>query len=200
MKNTFEKIVKHIKSNYIYYLISATIVVISVIIGYKFFKLSPLDENSITQVKKFMNWDGTLNNNGSLVFADAFKSNLLMILAIWISGLTFIGVPIIITILFLKGFSFGFTLAFVANLNVEPGFYKIMVLLILQNIFIFSCLLVAAVFSLKSSLNISKGKSEKLSKENLKNRIIKNASCYITVMIFCFIEALLEGYILPIIF
>ncbi|MCL2322489.1 MAG: stage II sporulation protein M [Oscillospiraceae bacterium] len=200
MKNLFEKIVKHIKSNYIYYLISVSLIIISGSIGYKFLKLSPLDESSIAQVKNFMSWNGAINNNGSLVFADAFRSNLLMILAIWISGLTFIGIPIIVTILFIKGFSFGFTLAFITTLNTEPGFYKIVILLVLQNIFIFFCLIVAAVFSFKSSVNISKGNNDKVTKEVLKHRIIKNAGFYVIVMIFCFIEALFEGYILPIIF
>lgn len=199
MKNVFEKILKHLKSNYIYYLILVAVAVISSIIGYRFIKLSPLDDNSIVQVKNFMSWDGSINDNGRLVFADVFKSNSLMILAIWISGLTFIGVPIIISILFLKGFSFGFALAFIGQLSAEPGFYKIMVLLILQNIFIFSFLLVAAAFSLKSSINLSRGKEGQL-KEGLKVRIKKHASYYAIVMIFCFIEALIEGYILPIIF
>lgn len=175
------------------------VTIISAIIGYKFLRLSSLDENSISQVKQFMSWDGNINDNGSLVFADAFKSNSLMILAIWISGLTFIGVPLIISTLFLKGFSFGFALAFVTQLNGEPGFYKIMVLLILQNVFIFSFLLLAAVFSLKLSLNLSKRK-ENLQKDNLSTKIKKHASCYVMVMALCFIEALMEGYILPLIF
>ena len=199
MKNLFEKTIKHIKSNYIYYLILIAVTVISVIIGYKFLKLSSLDEDSILQVKQFMIWDGNINDNGRLVFADAFKSNSLMILAIWISGLTFIGVPIIISILFLKGFSFGFALAFIAQLNGEPGFYKIMMLLIIQNILIFSFLLLAAVFSLKLSLNLSRGKVN-LKKDNLNTKIKKHAGCYVIVLILCFIEALIEGYILPIIF
>ncbi len=201
MKNFLEKIFENIKSNYIYYLISLAIIIISVIIGFNFFKSLPLDSSAVSVVKEFMLWDGNNKDNNSLVFADAFKSNALMILAIWISGMTFIGAPIVITVLFIKGFSFGYTFAFITQLASEPGFYKIIITLVMQNIFIFLCLIVAAVFSIKLSTGIFRDrKNNNSNKEGLKSKIYKYAGNYILVLIFCFIEALFEGYIVPLIF
>ncbi|MDD2203583.1 MAG: stage II sporulation protein M [Bacilli bacterium] len=65
----------------------------------------------ITQITSF--FDQIKNNKTDYlnVFKNGLTSNLIYIVAIWLLGISIIGIPIIIMMLFLKGFVIGFSIA-----------------------------------------------------------------------------------------
>ncbi len=60
----------------------------------------------------------SISSNGidskSILF-EAIKNNITLIIAIWFLGLTMIGIPVILIIDVIKGFTIGFTTSFIVN-------------------------------------------------------------------------------------
>ena len=111
------KKIRNTKSNIDYqikkYLFLTTILVIGIISGIIFiFFISKTDKSLIKE--QFENIIATINSN-KINYLDTFinsiTSNLLIVVGIYILSISIIGIPIIIFLLYLKGFTFGLTIS-----------------------------------------------------------------------------------------
>ena len=78
--------------------------------------MGPADKNDLTNY--FTSFTQSLGNNpinyGSLL-VEVIKKNIIIILPIFLFGLTFFGGPVIVIIDLLKGFTLGYTFSFIAT-------------------------------------------------------------------------------------
>ena len=88
------------------------IMTISTILGILFPAIISKDNKLlITSIKKFMTAIDNNNINYLTAFLSSITNNSLITIILWILGLSLIGVPIILLILFFKGFITGFSLS-----------------------------------------------------------------------------------------
>lgn len=78
-----------------------------------------------------------------------------VLLLLWVLGLTIIGLPFIPLLLFLRGFVLGFTMGFIVHELGAAGFVFALASLVAQNLFFLPALVMAALFSIAFTWNVS---------------------------------------------
>lgn len=139
-----------------------------------------------TYIKDFI----TNINNNKLNYLDSFKSafmsNVILILTIWILGISIIGIPLNIFIYFVKTFVIGFSLsAFILTYNVK-GCLLGLIYIFPHHIINIAIYILLLMFSLNFSLKILKSLK---SKKQMSLRLTFNR--YIVILVFTLIVTLL---------
>lgn len=139
-----------------------------------------------TYIKDFI----TNINNNKLNYLDSFKSafmsNVILILTIWILGISIIGIPVNIFIYFVKTFVIGFSLsAFILTYNVK-GCLLGLIYIFPHHIINIAIYILLLMFSLNFSLKILKSLK---SKKQMSLRLTFNR--YIVILVFTLIVILL---------
>lgn len=139
-----------------------------------------------TYIKDFI----TNINNNKLNYLDSFKSafmsNVILILTIWILGISIIGIPVNIFIYFVKTFVIGFSLsAFIFTYNVK-GCLLGLIYIFPHHIINIAIYILLLMFSLNFSLKILKSLK---SKKQMSLRLTFNR--YIVILVFTLIVTLL---------
>jgi stage II sporulation protein M len=83
-------------------------------------------------------------------------NNLSMIAAIYLMGLTVIGIPMVLVLLFIRGFAIGFAIGFLTKHKVWQGVMLALVSVLPHNLLYVPALLIAAVASLSFSVLLVK--------------------------------------------
>lgn len=92
--------------------------------------------------------------NADDLFRLSFWHNVKYLGLIWILGISIIGLPIILVLLFLKGIVIGFSVGFLVNQMGWNGFFLSFVTVLPQNLFIIPIFIFMAVISVGFSLKI----------------------------------------------
>jgi len=155
------------------------------------------DRNDLTNYFfSFTNYIGNEPvNYGKLLF-EVIKKNTLIIVPIFILGLTFFGAPIILILDLLKGFTLGYTFSFMVTTFEGKGFGLALVSVIPQNIIYIPCFIALSVISLSMSTEKFKGKYFKHGK--FKDSFFDGVLNKLIIIITLFsIGILIETYISP---
>ena len=134
-------------------------------------------------------------NYGNLLF-EVIKKNILIIVPIFLLGLTFFGAPIILVLDLLKGFTLGYTFSFMVTTFEGKGIGLALVSVIPQNLIYIPCFIALSVISLSMSTERFKGKFFKNGKNKtfLGDGILNKL---IIIIILFVIGILVETYISP---
>jgi stage II sporulation protein M len=130
----------------------------------------------------------------------SLTDNFKLVIALWVLGLTIIGIPFIFLLMGLRGFLTGFSSGFIIEAIGTKGALFSLLVLFPKELIIVPCIIALGVNGINFSMNIMKNKSTKLlSKESLRTRFV--AYSFVTLFYSCFIffGGLVEAYITPIV-
>ena len=134
-------------------------------------------------------------NYGRLLF-EVIKKNIIILIPIFILGLTFFGAPIILILDLLKGFTLGYTFSFMVTTFEGKGLGLALVSIIPQNIIYIPCFIALSVISL--SMSTEKFKSRYFKYGNAKTSFFGDVLNKLVIIIILFsIGILIETYISP---
>lgn len=155
-----KKIVKKAKTNVINqkrkYLFLITIMTIGIISGIIFiFFLSKEDK---LLVKEELNIFFTVIKSGKINYItsliNSISRNTLYLIIIWILGISIVGIPIIIFILFLKSFIFGFSMSSIISNYGIKGIFLSVISQIPHNLILLISLLLIGFYAINFSIHL----------------------------------------------
>lgn len=139
--------------------------------------------------------DANINNALEIKNALMFNGGLLFL--IWFSGLSVIGVPLILPIIFYKGYTLGFSIAFILSYQLAPGLLIVVFSILPQTMIFLPLMLIGGMQAALFSLNLIRGFRGVLG-EFIKS--IGNYSLRFSVLFSgVIISALFQGYFSPLI-
>ena len=159
--------------------------------------MGPADKNDL--INYFTSFANSLGNDqinyGSLL-VEVVKKNVIIILPIFLVGLTFFGGPVILIIDLLKGFILGYTFSFMATVFQGKGFGLAMISIIPQNLIYIPCIIGLSIIGLSMSTEslkrrfFKKNKGDSLFSEGIVKKLAVIAVLFIAGI-------LVETYISP---
>jgi stage II sporulation protein M len=197
--NLISNVNKHIQENFWLYIISILCVFTGIILGiYSVKYMGEFERNDL--VNYLMNFIDPSNTNGisyKIIFLQSIKNNLPVIIFLWFLGLTIVGIPIIIIIDLLKGFTVGFTFSFMISGLGKNGIGIAILGVLPQNLIYIPCIIFASVVSMEFSIMLVKDKFNKQWTSSISKRIIYYSVIFIVIITFLFMGIIIESYITP---
>lgn len=188
-------LLQHIKDNLKSYFLVAMILLIGIVLGVLF--VNNLQEEQSHEVQNYVDEFVTSLQNGTSIdtgklLRNSIKNNLILAVVMWFAGSTVIGIPIVLGIIWYRGFCLGYTIsALIAILGVGKGSLFFATAILLQNLIIIPCMLALAVSGIRLYKSIVKDKR----KENIKGKIVKHTMFSIMMLIFLIVASFLETYL-----
>lgn len=133
--------------------------------------------------------------NASDLFNQSFTHYLKYFGLIWILGISVIGLPLILILLFLKGIVIGFTVGFLVSEMSFKGFFLAIVSVLPQNLILLPAITIIGVASLSFSMKMIRFQ---MTKSEPFAPILKRYSLLMLAIIVCLvISSSVEAYISP---
>lgn len=186
---------QHVKDNLKSYLLVAMILLIGIVLGVLF--VNNLQEEQSQEVQNYVDEFVTSLQNGTSIdtgklLRNSIKNNLILAIIMWFAGSTVIGIPIVLGIVWYRGFCLGYTIsALIAILGVGKGSLFFATAMLVQNLILIPCMLALAVSGIRLYKSIVKDKR----KENIKGKIVKHTMFSVMMLIFLVIASFLETYL-----
>lgn len=139
---------------------------------------------------------GSTAVNHKTVLIQTVKSNLPMLIALWILGFTMVGIPVILIIDIIKGFTLGFTLSFIFYSMNYSGVSFVLMGVLPQNIIYIPCIIIGSVLSMRLALTKLQEKINKQTNFNKRYSLDYTIAFFIITLIMI-LGFLYEAYITP---
>ncbi|GAA0723600.1 stage II sporulation protein M [Clostridium malenominatum] len=194
-----EVINKHIGRNIALYIITLVCIFAGILIGmYSVRHMGEVYKSElINYLNSFMDYLLKQNVNYKGVLFQAISNNIPFLLFIWFLGMTIIGVPLIVLINLIKGYTLGFTISFIVDSTGGKGIIMCLLGILPQNLFYLPCIIIASVISMEFSLHFLKEKMNRRYKDTLAGRIVSYSLCYLIIILFMGIGFVFEAYVTP---
>jgi len=158
--------------------------------------LSPDNTSKLTGViDSFINSASDLQNESRVALQNSLYDNLLTWGVIFFLGLTIIGIPMILFLVFMRGFALGFTISFLTGHKAEAGLLVTLTAIAPHNLILIPALFVSGAASLSFALVLLKRFF------NTKIRVLSNFTGYLVIMLItgtAFASAaLVEAFVNP---
>lgn len=139
---------------------------------------------------------GPKPTNGLLL--STFFENIKIVLLIWILGISVIGVPLTLILLFSKGVVIGFTVGFLVNQSGFKGFLLACASVLPQNLLFIPFIILITSLSIVFSIKLIKRQFLKDREEKLKSLFLVYVLVLLSGAIMLLITSLIEIYLSPI--
>jgi stage II sporulation protein M len=140
--------------------------------------------------------NGKIANSDEL-FLQSFLHNSKYVGLMVLLGISIIGLPVILIILFLKGIVVGFTVGFLVNQMGMDGFLLSFVSVLPQNFIIIPVFIITATSAVTISLKMIRRQFMKKISEPILPLLGKYMISFVVALLFLVVAALLEAYISP---
>ena len=174
------------------------LIILGIISGTIFFIIINNDEKTavIKQINNFFKDIDTNTINNGLAFKNAFYSNTLLVVIIWILGMSVIGMFINIFLVYLKSFIIGFSISSIIGTYGIKGIPASIIYVFPHQIINILAISIMGIYSIIFSIYIIKLIIKKNNNNN-RNMIKKYMLIFIITIIMILISSLLEAYFLP---
>lgn len=132
---------------------------------------------------------------GKEIIWGAFYTQSTTMLLIWFLGLTVIGLPLILGVVFIRGMSLGFTLAFLEHNQNSAGIWIALVSVLPQNLVYIPLLIIWSVIALNFSVFIVKSRSS--SGLSLGRGLLGYTVMMMVFILLTLAGSLIEAYLAP---
>jgi stage II sporulation protein M len=132
------------------------------------------------------------------VFTQSIFHNFKYISVIWILGISIIGLPVILILLFLKGMVVGFTVGFLVNQMGWSGFLLSFVSILPQNIFIVPVFIIISVLAVSLSIKMISRLFLKQIRTPLKPVLLRYLFSLVISIVFLVAAGAVEAYLSPV--
>lgn len=190
-----EIVAEHIRSNVIEYIVMLLILIIGIILGTIYINNAniELQQEVVEYINGFLeDTHGGSEINFNNLLKNSIMNNLIIIILLWLAGMTVIGMPLIYLIVSIKGFCIGYTIsAIVGSLGIGKGIQLVVSTMFLQNLILLPSILVLAVSAIKLYKSIIKDKR----RENIKLEILRYTMITLVIGIISILASFVETYI-----
>ena len=190
---------KHIQDNFWLYIATLLCFSIGVIVGiYTVQTMGNLDENVlINYLKNFTNSITVSNISYNTVLIEAVKTHFPLIIAMWLLGLTIVGIPIILIVDFIKGFTIGYTITVMIKALGMKGIGLSILMVLPQNFIYIPCILISSVIAMEFSLMLLRNKINRQWTSNMGSKIANYSFLFIFISLIMCLGFFLESYLTP---
>lgn len=194
-----EATAKHLQDNLWLYVLSAVCMCTGVVLGvYTVKYMNGFDKSDLlSYLTSFVKSDGAKNINYYGIFLETIKNNIPVMVVIWFLGLTMIGIPIILVIDVIKGFTIGFTVTFFVNGLGLKGIWIALLSIIPQNIIYIPCIMIASVIGMEFSFRLIRDNSKRMWTKSISSKIFSYTVFFIILNVVMIVGFLFETYITP---
>lgn len=181
-----EKLIQHIKKNQWQYILLSSVFILGIIAGnYKVVGLEGGVQKYLQElIERYLLQKNLEELKWQVLWGQSFINQAKIIIGIWFLGLTIIGAPIILGLIFYKGFSLGFTVGFLIHAKQGMGFLISLISILPQNLIYVPCTVIWAVVAVNFSLFLIKR-----GRKNLGDSLV-SALLYYTILMIIFLLVL----------
>ncbi len=191
------RIKKHISANRWQYIFITIIFAGGLIVGnYKVPGLEGGVRNHLLDlIDNYLQGNSQGSMNGSKLLFYAFLNQAKTLIGIWFLGLTVIGMPLILGIVFLKGFSLGFTIGFLVQEKASLGILVSVLSILPQNLMYIPLFIIWSVVGIKFSIFIAAGRQG--SNVSLGRALLSYTLLLLFFLFLVMVGAFIEAYFSP---
>lgn len=191
------RIKQHIRENRGQYFLISVIFLAGIMVGnYKVTGLEGDVSNYLLRlIDNYLQVGVAGSLDGSSILWSAFLSQAKIIAAIWFLGLTVIGLPLILAVVFLRGFSLGFTVGFLYQEKALTGILITLISVLPQNLVYIPFLMMWAVIALNFSIFIVKGRNSSVIP--LGTGFMSYTILMLVFLVILLLGAFIEAYLSP---
>lgn len=189
----------HIKENFWLYVVSLICIFTGMVLGvYTVKYMGDIYRTDLTSYfQGFTEYLSSESLDYKGVFLNTIRSNVPFIIFIWLLGMTMVGIPIILIIGIIKGYTLGFTISFIINSIGLKGIGIAIFGVIVQNVIYIPCMIIASVLAMEFSLNFLKERIDRRVKENIWIKMLSYSCSFLAIVAVMFIGFFMEAYIIP---
>jgi stage II sporulation protein M len=190
---------QHIKDNFWLYIISVVCFFIGVIAGiYAVKNMGSIEENNLlSYLKNFTNSITIGNVSYNAILIEAVKTHIPLLIAMWFLGLTIVGIPIILIVDFIKGFTIGYTITVMIKALGMKGIGLSILMVLPQNFIYIPCIIISSVIAMEFSLMLLKDKMSKQWTSNLGSEMLTYSFTFLFICLVMCLGFILESYLTP---
>ncbi|WP_039655668.1 stage II sporulation protein M [Clostridium tyrobutyricum] len=194
-----ELINKHVQDNFWLYVISLLCVCTGIVLGvYSVRYMGGFEKSDLlSYLNSFKNSIDNSSINYKSIFIETLKINVPMLVAIWFLGLTMIGIPVILIIDVLKGFTIGFASSFIIGEMGMKGIWFDLLGIFPQNIIYIPCIIFSSVLAMEFSLTMFRDRSNNQWKSHILLKLTSYSITFVFVIGIMCIGFILEVYLTP---
>ncbi|WP_026881350.1 stage II sporulation protein M [Clostridium akagii] len=191
--------IRHFHNNLWLYVLSSVCMCTGVVLGvYTVKYMSSFERNDLLgYLTSFAKNDGLKSINYNQVLLESIKNNIPLIAIVWFLGLTMIGIPIILVIDALKGFTVGFTVTFFVNGLGIKGVWMALLSIIPQNIIYIPCIMITSVLAMEFSFMLIRDNVKKNWTKNVSSKIFSYTLVFVMLSVLMFTGFFFETYLTP---
>ncbi|MDD4172020.1 MAG: stage II sporulation protein M [Syntrophomonas sp.] len=191
------KLKQHVSENRWQYLLIALIFVAGILVGdYKALGLaSGVKSHLLALIDDYLKGGTNADLDKQVILCNSFINQGKSIIAVWFLGLTIIGMPLILGVVFLKGFSLGFTISFLVKERAVSGILISILSILPQNLVYIPLLIIWSVVGINFSIYIARARPGGVIP--LGRQVMSYTLLMLVFLGIVLIGALIEAYLSP---